>query len=104
MLKLTGADAFDSDGLGALMVWRRHFFARVESGVEECVDQSGLAQTRLANNHGCEAKPFANTFSMKLIRKVGETNVASKLLSGSRSSRDGGRASSGDRGSSVHLK
>jgi hypothetical protein len=71
---------------------------RVERGVEQGVDQSGLSEARLAwetvsarslpssgmqivltNDHNVEVEALAHTLAMPLVGQVGETDVASKL-------------------------
>lgn len=45
---VTGADALDGNGLGSFSMWGGRFLRGIERGVEESVNQSRLAQSRLA--------------------------------------------------------
>lgn len=49
--KHTRADAFNCDGLGALLVRGQGLLLLVELGAEKGVDQGRLAQSRLSDNH-----------------------------------------------------
>jgi hypothetical protein len=87
-------DSFGCEVEGRLLA----LLGRVERGVEQSVDQSGLSEARLAcsivsarcppfnqvqivltNDHNVEVEALAHTLAMPLVGQVGETNVASKL-------------------------
>lgn len=48
LLRRTGANALDSDGLRALCAWGQLLFRRVELGVEKGVNERGFSKAGLA--------------------------------------------------------
>ena len=51
----------------------------VEGRVEEGVDESRFAKSRLTDNHDIEVEALSDTLAVPLIRQVGESDVASQL-------------------------
>lgn len=93
-----GTDGLNSDSLGDNVEARSlALLGRVQRRVEESVYQGRLAKARftctrvrteqkkmldkLTNNHDVEVEPLADTLTVPLVRKVGESNVAGKLAS-----------------------